>query len=583
MDTETTTIKEGIQNFIVGGIYDGKITSITYSIKELIQQLLMSQTKYCYIHNLSYDYRFLLDELENMGISQKIITSNSQILSSKLYLKNKCVCELRDSYAITRHSLKNLCKHMSIIKSKKEYDYTKLDKITDYTNILNKTDREELEEYLKYDLWSLYEILIHFHKFYDRTSLGLTTASNSMQEFESSNKEEIKQNSVYDSFFRLSYHGGLTQVYKPFFTSEHNDYSEDHLYYYDVNSLYPFVMQNNTYPTGKIKVIDSLNINDCNDNFLCKAKIEIKEDYNPSIPIFNNNILCFPKGKIKGFFTSIEIKYAIEKGYNIDIEKLWSFENDSFIFTDFISKYYKLRKEYKKDDPENLIAKLTMNSLYGKFSQRDIHSETVIVNNEDISSFLNENVFNLKKRVTPILMKEEGISNNIFTVENSEKKSYTQTHISCFITANARDLMFKKIDEILKEGYDVYYCDTDSIITNKKMASGIELGEFKLEDRIIKGVFPLGKTYAYINSENKEVVKTKGFFKKFCYQDINDFIVKDRPLESKELYTSSLKKILKKYVGKTECYNLEKKMQFSKIFLKRKYDIKNNKTTPIII
>jgi len=38
-----------------------------------------------------------------------------------------------------------------------------------------------------------------------------------------------------------SYYGGAVDVYRP---------HGRNLYYYDVNSLYPFVMQNNLYPTG---------------------------------------------------------------------------------------------------------------------------------------------------------------------------------------------------------------------------------------------------------------------------------------------------------------------------------------------
>ena len=44
-----------------------------------------------------------------------------------------------------------------------------------------------------------------------------------------------------DSFIRRAYYGGHTDTYKP--------YGED-LYYYDVNSLYPFVMKEFPMPGG---------------------------------------------------------------------------------------------------------------------------------------------------------------------------------------------------------------------------------------------------------------------------------------------------------------------------------------------
>lgn len=44
-----------------------------------------------------------------------------------------------------------------------------------------------------------------------------------------------------DSFLRKAYYGGHTDVYRPY---------GEHLYYYDVNSLYPFVMKHFQMPGG---------------------------------------------------------------------------------------------------------------------------------------------------------------------------------------------------------------------------------------------------------------------------------------------------------------------------------------------
>ena len=66
---------------------------------------------------------------------------------------------------------------------------------------------------------------------------------------------------------------------------------------------------------------------------------------------------------------------------------------------------------------------------------------------------------------------------------------------------------------ILNKGNNIYYSDTDSIVTNKPLNSdltGKEIGKFKLEYVIKKAYFVNSKTYA-INTINDEIViKAKG-------------------------------------------------------------------------
>lgn len=67
--------------------------------------------------------------------------------------------------------------------------------------------------------------------------------------------------------------------------------------------------------------------------------------------------------------------------------------------------------------------------------------------------------------------------------------------------------------DILNKGGKIYYKDTDSIITNKKLKSSIvgeKLGQFKLKHRISKGYFISNKTYGFITDTNKVIIKSKG-------------------------------------------------------------------------
>lgn len=60
---------------------------------------------------------------------------------------------------------------------------------------------------------------------------------------------------------------------------------------------------------------------------------------------------------------------AIRYGYTFEVLRGYKF-NTGYIFREYVDKMYELRCTYTKDNPLNLIAKLLMNSLYGKFGMK---------------------------------------------------------------------------------------------------------------------------------------------------------------------------------------------------------------------
>jgi DNA polymerase type B, organellar and viral len=74
-------------------------------------------------------------------------------------------------------------------------------------------------------------------------------------------------------------------------------------------------------------------------------------------------------GSWTGWVTSIEMERAIQLGYSFNIIRGYTFEY-KIIFKEYIDRMYNLRLQYPKTDPMNLIAKLLMNSLYGKFGMK---------------------------------------------------------------------------------------------------------------------------------------------------------------------------------------------------------------------
>jgi hypothetical protein len=83
-----------------------------------------------------------------------------------------------------------------------------------------------------------------------------------------------------------------------------------------------------------------------------------------------------------GWVCSTEMDNAMKYGYKFEIIKGYQFESGN-IFKEYIEELYKFRMEYPKSHPMNYIAKLLMNSLYGKFGMRMDNTEIEIFNVSD--------------------------------------------------------------------------------------------------------------------------------------------------------------------------------------------------------
>ena len=73
--------------------------------------------------------------------------------------------------------------------------------------------------------------------------------------------------------------------------------------------------------------------------------------------------------------------------------------------------------------------------------------------------------------------------------------------------------MLKIILDFIKDGGEIYYMDTDSLVTNKPLQThlvGNKLGQFKLEYIIEEGYFISNKTYCLVLNDGSTIIKTKG-------------------------------------------------------------------------
>jgi len=487
-----------IETFGIGGdpyavgFYDGN--RFVYfegsdSVKKFVNFYL--STKYrntvCYAHNGGkYDFNYFLEYLLEIGYHKfyeiRIMRQASRVIQITL-VRGKHSWKLRDSMALFNFSLAKLTESFSVAHKKGEIDH---DKITPETYVKLKP---VWLPYLESDCLGLYEILEKFEKFiYDKYGCSLrkniTLAQLAMRIYRRNFMplELIPSYQSREDEIRQSYFGGRTEIFKFF---------GENLNYYDVNSLYPYVMKNWEMPVGV--PIKSFNM-DIDDFGVAFAKIEAPKDLNiPVLPYRLNtgsyNKLIFPVGNFSGWYTTPELRKAAEKGYQIEIEKGFKF-NQYRIFETYVDEFYKMKSETDPKSVDYIVAKLLMNSLYGKFGQRRDREEIIMFPTDILG-------------LEPI---DFGGELDIYKRKTESRSTHILPAIAAFVTSYARLTLYELLD-----GNDPYYCDTDSIITEKSLNTGKLLGELKLENEIKKGIFLRPKMYAIQMKEGKAEIKAKGF------------------------------------------------------------------------
>jgi hypothetical protein len=353
---------------------------------------------------------------------------------------------------------------------------------------------------------------------------------------------------------RQSYTGGAVDVFIP-----HNRITKFFgaikalfvkLYQYDANSLYPTVMANHPMPIGKPIMFEG-DIRRFEPNafgfFYCNITSPAELEH----PILQRRIKTTEGtrtiaglGSWTGWICSNEMDNAIKLGYQFEIIRGYQFETGE-IFSDYINKMYNLRLEYATGTPMNLIAKLLMNSLYGKFGMRleitkvemfDASDESGIKHFKDMLQKYGTTVQDYVKLDETFVIIRNALADILY---NEELDMYhgqdVNIAIASTITAGARVFMsaFKN-----RSNFKLYYSDTDSFVIDIQLPAeliGKALGQFKLENVIERAVFLAPKVYGYLTEDGKEIIKVKGIKDEVASElhiaDLDDLLIKDSSKE----------------------------------------------------
>lgn len=317
---------------------------------------------------------------------------------------------------------------------------------------------------------------------------------------------------------------------------------QDDIYHYDVNSLYPSVMTNNSYPVGRPTVINSDYLEDNTEEFekylikemlenkkkiilqVCikngrvidgKAPLFLKKDLNKELYHIEKNNDISKDNSYKAFYETfrfnienitLEEFLLLKNNYNMKyaIKYAFIFNSMEKIFDDFIDDMARLKIENDANEFLRNCYKLCMNNLYGKFGEK-IEKITLLKQLDENGDWLVKSNYD----------KEDSTSNTLI----KKKSNYFYPPIAVYVTSYARMKMIKFIDLVGWE--NLLYMDTDSlhIIGNAKeileennCIHDTKLGYLKLEDIAYSERVLSPKKYAYyglVLKKKKEMFKVK--------------------------------------------------------------------------
>ena len=552
LDTETIGLSGSIRRI---AIFDGDIIRYGFNFADIETYLLEASKDYSvhiYVHNLDFDARKCPEIFRKDNVKWK-----SCLVVNRDYVTIACQSyTLHDSFSLLPMSRKTASEQFELEHGKldlwdevkKVYPNQYIDNV-DYLARCDVNDELYLK-YLGYDVRALYELIIKLSEVstipIDKLVKCPTTASMSKYIFKNGFNGQIFQHEGFkktdfemlctnkywrsikpmkespqltwrecEERIRETYCGGRTEVFKPKL-----QYNKGKIvgFHYDVNSLYPSVCKDNEFPIGVPHVYDKPSIISYkwrmwlkykNGLGFIKCKVYVPEQHIPPLPSKKGK-LCFLTGYLIGYWTYIELEYAVKNcGVQIiEFLEMIHFDKTFKVYENFIEKLNHLKEIATINGNKALrtFAKLLMNTAYGWTAMRRELTEL-------------DDIDNIEKYVdNERLIKEDRELGFVEVVADIRTESI-QVQIASYVTSYARLVI---LDALRKQNSigQVYYCDTDSIVCSAEMSpdmiDDVKLGYWGLEAVLSKGLFLQPKVYTeeYPNEDiQKGYIKAKEYKK----------------------------------------------------------------------
>lgn len=452
---------------------------------------LKNKNSVVYFHNLKFDGEFILSYLltkgyrytdtRESGTFETLITDDGIFYSITVYFEKK---NKKYKKVVFYDSLKKLPFKVSVISKTFELPDEKL--IIDYKKyrpIGHELTPEE-RQYIINDCKIIAGALrIQFEK-------GLTKMTNASDALNGYKTIIDKRNFErwfpvlpveLDADIRKAYKGGFTYL-NPIYKNKRVKKGV----VLDVNSLYPSRMYDCVLPYGYPMFFEGEPKTD--DNYplfivRLSCAFRIKPNHIPTIQLKNNRAYIeteyLSSSEINGLLeivemtlTSVDLELFLEHydTYNLNYICGWKFKGVTGMFKDYIDYWMNIKET--STGAIRQLAKLMLNSLYGKFATNP----------------------KARKKI-PVMDNDEIVR---YQLDDPELRNPVYTAMGCFITAYARDKTIRSAQSVFDR---FIYADTDSLhLKGLKLPKNLEihpthLGAWKHEGNFCDSKYIRAKTY----------------------------------------------------------------------------------------
>ena len=514
-DFETTIPNENNEvQVYLWCIVSGKYQKYGTDIESFIE-LISTLKGVIYFHNLKFDFSYIHYYCLKNEIPVEICEKKGQLYSCKLLR-----VELRDSLNFLNMSLKDVGKNYCTQYQKTSIDYevkeghSATQEEIDYCFNDCRVLEEGLNNYLK-----TLEIVLaenncpHSMKLVRRKLTNAGIAFEAFKELSLFEQCCPKTTQQQYELWKRAYHGGIVYSNPKGIVSN--------VQMIDCNSMYPYIYSTIDMPYGspiKLRTWEEL---EKYKFYIVKVlmKYELKPGY---IAIIGGGFTKYGgieyKKSSNGEFEEIIICNTdlnlVKQFYKCEIDLVvgWAFETKPEFFKQYSDVFIKVKNENPSGSVKRAVAKILLNSPYGKTAMNGL--------NEIKNWYIDDSINSIKSEVVGY---------------NLDEETYQYLPMAIQITAGARELL---LTTALQIGFDnIYYMDTDSIKYNASVKTDIvfdgqTLGAWKDEGLcdLFKTIAP--KKYVYY-CKGKISYTCAGFNKKVLEEQMhhNQKVTKEQAIE----------------------------------------------------
>jgi hypothetical protein len=429
------------------------------------------KTLYIYAHNIKYDLQLtglLKDLLEAKWVIKNFVFEDPPTFIK--LTKNRSSITFIDTFNYWQFSLS---------KMGEQLNKPKLDMPKDNAN------PDQWFTYCKRDVEVLSDYLLSFMRYLkenDLCGLGLTLASQSFRSYRHkfmNHPITLHNRPEALTLERSGYSGGRVEAFRI------GDFPKQPYYKLDVNSMYPYVMKGELYPHNFIGYTEDLPLDRLEKHlkrYYVIAEVTLNTDQ-AIYPVKTLHKLIFPIGSYKTTLHTKELQAALSADHIRQIHRIAIYDQAD-LFTDYIDFFYNLKLQAELDHNPIIRhqAKIMMNSLYGKFGQRNVRSKITPNTTDTAYGRITGFSETLQCRV-----EVNCLGSSMEVSYKQGESTYSFPGIAGAVTANARIYLWKLMTSA---GLDhVFYIDTDSLIVDSEGYQRLtpflhltELGKLKLED-----------------------------------------------------------------------------------------------------